>query len=71
MQVDPSKVEVILDRVQRSEFVVFDPLEVYNVARATRRKMELNSQDESYLYLLFENELRDHVTRKRINAEWR
>lgn len=71
MQVDSSKVEVILDRVQLSENVVFDPLEVHNVASATRRKMELNSQDENYLYLLFENELRDHVTRKRINAEWR
>lgn len=46
----------------------FDLMEVFEIARHTVRKAELTGQDESYVPMLLENELRDFVMRKRINA---
>lgn len=46
----------------------FDLMEVFEIARYTVRKAELAGKDESYVPILFENELRDFVMRKCINV---
>lgn len=71
--IDPEKInaeelaDIIYD-VQRRVGYRFDLMEVFEIARHTVRKAELTGQDESYVPMLLENELRDFVMRKRINA---
>lgn len=71
--IDPEKIsaeelaDIIYD-VQSRIGYRFDLMEVFEIARHTVRKAELTGQDESYVPILFENELRDFVMRKCINV---
>lgn len=65
--IDPNKLADIIFDVQRREGYTFDPMEIVQVVQLTVRKAEMNGKDESYVPILFENELRDHVMRERIN----
>lgn len=76
--IDPKKLnpdelaDVILD-VQRHTGCCFDVVDAYEIARYTIRKADLNGKDGSYVPILLENELRDFLMRKQINAlkKWR
>lgn len=57
---------IIFD-VQCSEGYQFEPEDIVQIIRHTVRKADLNHEDESYVPILFENELRDHVMRERNN----
>lgn len=46
----------------------FDLGELYKIASHTAAKCELTGKDETYLPILFENELRDYQMRSQINA---
>lgn len=71
--IDPEKIsaeelaDIVYD-VQSRIGYRFDLMEVFEIARNTVRKAELTGHDESYVPILFENELRDFVMRKCINA---
>lgn len=71
--IDPEKIsaeeltDIVYD-VQSRIGYRFDLMEVFEIARNTVRKAELTGQDESYVPILFENELRDFVMRKCINV---
>ncbi len=71
--IDPEKIsaeelaDIVYD-VQSRIGYRFDLMEVFEIARHTVRKAELTGQDESYVPILFENELRDFVMRKCINV---
>lgn len=54
-------------RAQRDTGYKFDLADAYEIARYSARKADLNGKDENYVPILFENELRDHVMRERIN----
>ena len=45
----------------------FELDDIAEIIRYTVRKADLNHKDADYVPLLFENELRDHVMRERIN----
>ena len=57
---------IVVD-VQNEMGYWFDVYDVARIAQHTVRKAEMNSKDEAYVPILFENELRDHVMRERIN----
>jgi hypothetical protein len=42
-------------------------MEVYEIAKSTIQKAELNGKDENYVPILLRNELEDFLMRKRIN----
>ena len=65
--IDTNELADIVFDVQRREGYTFDPMEVVQVVQLTVRKVEMNGKDDSYVPILFENELRDHVMRERIN----
>lgn len=71
--IDPEKIsaeelaDIVYD-VQSRIGYRFDLMEVFEIARHTVRKAELTGQDEGYVPILFENELRDFVMRKCINV---
>lgn len=71
MDTESRVIESIIDRVQNDEKYVFSFSEVVLCAVITRRKLYLNQQDDGYMNILFENELRDCVMRHRINHAWR
>ena len=58
--------DVVFDVQQRTGYR-FDVNEVFEIAKHTIRKAELNGKDESYIPLLLKNELEDFLMRKRIN----
>lgn len=58
----------IVEKVERSNFIKFDPLEVGEILHHTIRKAIDNGKGEDYIPVLFENELRDFLMRKEINA---
>ena len=45
----------------------FDPAVVYDVLKYSINKLSYIGKDMDYLPLLFENELRDHIMREKIN----
>ena len=45
----------------------FDPAVVYEVLKYSINKLSRTGKEMDYLPLLFENELRDHAMRERIN----
>lgn len=57
---------IVVD-VQNETGYWFDVYDVARIAQHTVRKAEMNGKDENYVLILFENELRDHVMRERIN----
>ena len=57
----------IVKEVQQKVQYVFTADEVQEFLAYTRRKCEVNGKGEPYVPILFENELRDYVARKRIN----
>lgn len=57
---------IVVD-VQNETGYWFDVYDVARIAQHTVRKAEMNGKDETYVPILFENELRDHVMRERIN----
>ena len=57
----------IVFAVQQREGYRFELDEIAEIIRYTVRKTDLYRQDANYVPLLFENELRDHVMRERIN----
>lgn len=59
--------DIVFD-VQRREGYRFELDDIAEIIRYTVRKADLNHKDADYVPLLFENELRDHVMRERINA---
>lgn len=63
-------VDILFDTQRRLHYT-FDVMDVYDIMIYTIRKCELNGKDETYLPLLFENELRDHVMREQINLRGR
>lgn len=70
--IDRSKIDVeeladIITDVQNRTGYTFDVWDIHDLALHTVRKAELNGKDETYVPILFENELRDHVMRERIN----
>lgn len=58
--------DIVFD-VQRREGYQFELEDIVEIVQHTVRKADLNHKDESYVPILFENELRDHVMRERIN----
>ncbi len=58
--------DIVFD-VQFRERYQFELDDIAEIIRHTVRKADLNHKDESYVPILFENELRDHVMRERIN----
>lgn len=58
--------DIVFD-VQRRERYRFELDDIAEIIRYTVRKADLNHKDADYVPLLFENELRDHVMRERIN----
>lgn len=67
-KVDAGRTMQVVSEVQAKTGYVFDPDEAAGVIQHTARKCELNGKDESYFYILLENELRDFLMRARINA---
>lgn len=59
----------VLFSVQRKTGYKFDPDEVYEIARYTLRKCQVNGMGDDYAPILFENELRDYLSRKAINMK--
>lgn len=57
-----------VEKVQRKAKTVFTLDELAQTLCLTRRKMELNRQDDDYFFILLENELYDLLTRKAITA---
>lgn len=57
---------IVVD-VQNETGYWFDVYDVARIAQHTVRKAEMNGKDETYVPILFENELRDHVMRELIN----
>lgn len=66
-KIDFDALAEIVSAVQAREKYQFDLHEVTQVIQHTVRKADLNHKAESYIPILFENELRDHVMRERIN----
>lgn len=62
--------DIVFD-VQRREGYRFELDDIAEIIRYTVRKADLNHKDVDYVPLLFENELRDHVMRERINETGR
>lgn len=60
-------VRQIVELVEKKTGVLFDDGEVVAVYEHTERKMELNGAADDYFPTLFENELMDHLMRRRIN----
>lgn len=58
--------DIVFD-VQLRERYQFELDDIAEIIQHTVRKADLNHKDESYVPILFENELRDHVMRERIN----
>lgn len=58
--------DIVFD-VQREYGYRFDLMEVFEIARHTIRKADLNGKDESYVPILLKNELKDFLMRKQIN----
>lgn len=58
--------DIVFD-VQLGERYQFELDDIAEIIRYTVRKADLNHKDESYVPIMFENELRDHVMRERIN----
>lgn len=70
--VDPGKLNSeeladIVFEVQSKTGYRFDINEVFEIARNTIRKADMNGKDESYVPVLLKNELEDFIMRKRIN----
>ena len=57
----------ILCEVQQRLRRTFDPVDVFDILTHTIRKCEFNKKDESYIPVLFKNELEDFVMREKIN----
>lgn len=57
----------IVFAVQGREGRRFEPEEIAQLIQHTVRKANLNHKDAGYVPILFENELRDHIMRERIN----
>lgn len=57
----------IVFSVQSHEGRRFELEEIEQIVQHTVRKAELNHKDAGYVPILFENELRDHIMRERIN----
>lgn len=57
-----------VEKVQRKAKTVFTIDELAQTLCLTRRKMELNRQDDDYFFILLENELYDLLTRKAITT---
>lgn len=70
--IDPEKLnfdklaDIVFD-VQRCQGHQFLPEDIAQIIRHTVRKADLNREDEAYVPILFENELRDHLMREEIN----
>ena len=70
--IDPEKLnsEELADvvfEVQSRTGYRFDLNEVFEIARNTIRKADLNRKDESYVPILLKNELEDFIMRKQIH----
>lgn len=61
------KIREIVFRVEEKFGWEFSPEEIDNVLKHTIRKAALNHKEESYIPILFENELQDSVMREVIN----
>ena len=57
----------IVEDVQGRIGYIFSAQEVRKVLAYTKRKCEINGKGDSYVPILFENELRDYVMRAEIN----
>lgn len=64
---NPEELADVVMRVQNRTGYVFDVWDIYDVARHTVRKADLNGKDEAYVPILFENELEDFLMRAEIN----
>ena len=60
--------EKLTEIAERVVGLRFDIEELYKIIKHTIRKCDLNGKDETYLPILFENELRDYQMRSQINA---
>lgn len=58
--------DIVFD-VQQREGYQFELGDIAEIIRHTVRKADMNHKDADYVPILFENELRDHVMRERIN----
>lgn len=58
----------IVEDVQGRIGYIFSAQEVRKVLAYTKHKCEINGKGDSYVPILFENELRDHVMRLTINT---
>ena len=66
-KINTEELEDIAMAAQRRMGPDLSMVDVYNVLKYTIRKAEVNGKDAEYVPILFENELRDFVTRKAIN----
>lgn len=66
-KLNPEELADVVMRVQNRTGYVFDVWDIYDVARHTVRKADLNGKDEAYVPILFENELEDFLMRAEIN----
>lgn len=65
--INQEEVQKIVLGVEENLGWEFTEKEVEDVLKYTIRKAELNHKDDSYIPILFENELRDAVMREVIN----
>lgn len=66
-KLDPEKLADVVMKVQNRTGHIFDAWDIYDIAKHTVRKADLNGKDESYVPILFENELEDFLMRAEIN----
>jgi len=68
---NPEVLAEVVRSVQNRLGILFDPMEVFEVTKTTVRKVEVKNLGESYIPLLFEDELHDLAVRNEINKGWR
>lgn len=64
---DATEMMKIVREVENKTNYGFDAEEISDVLAYTKRKCEINGKGETYVPILFENELRDYVSRLIVN----
>lgn len=59
----------IVEKVEKKTNFTFAEEDVYKIIAHVFRKCQLNRKDDSYVPILFENELYDFIMRLRINEK--
>lgn len=59
--------EAIVKEVEQKTGYLFDKSEVNSILDFTIRKCEINKKSLEYIPILFENELRDYISRLAVN----